>query len=126
MRHRALLGATLVVAVLPLVGCGGGVPGFGTMSSSDLRPPGIASPAQARRPAARSLWEVERLRQAPLGVQVLADRSERLGDARLTVREVTFNSEINPGSPEKLFAYFALPTREATTQPASDASQARL
>src|SRR5437667_8215612 len=118
MRHRALLGATLVVAVLPLVGCGGGVPGFGTMSSSDLRPPGIASPAQARRPAARSLWEVERLRRAPLGVQVLADRQEKLGETHLTVREVTFNSEISPGSADKLFAYFALPAREVGNQSA--------
>lgn len=110
-RSRLFVAGAALTALLSS-GCGGAAPGFGNMSQ-DLRPPGLSSPAASRRATpARSLWDVDRLRRAPLNTQVLADRTERAGDVSLTWREVTFDSEVMPGSSEKLFALFAFPARK--------------
>jgi dienelactone hydrolase len=116
---RSLMMGALVVAMLPIWGCGSATPGFAPMSE-DLREHAASSRSTRRKLPAARLWPVDRWRAAPLKVTAVGTGSGRVGEVGVTWREVMLNSQPLPDAAEQIYAVLVTPERaEARPQPGS-------
>jgi dienelactone hydrolase len=75
----------------------------------DLRDRGQAGGIHRRRPAATRFWPTDRWRATPLKATTGPATTDRVNDATVVSREVTFTSEPMPGSAEQIHAIFVTP-----------------
>jgi alpha-beta hydrolase superfamily lysophospholipase len=115
MRHSArLFIAAMAVAT---AGCGGAVPGLGPMGNSltdGLSGNARTQSSKGRQIVQRSPWNVSTLRNRAPRPKFSAERTEKVGDKGVVVRDVTFDAEPGSGSPLSLYGALATPQRPAS------------
>src|SRR5688500_18895525 len=115
MRHSArLFIAAMAVAI---AGCGGAVPGLGPMGNSltdGLSGNARTQSSKGRQIVQRSPWNVSTLRNRVPKPKFSAERTEKVGDKGVVVRDVTFDAEPGSGSPLSLYGALATPQRPAS------------
>jgi alpha-beta hydrolase superfamily lysophospholipase len=114
---RRSVGLLIAAGAVALAGCGGTVPGLSPLGNSltdGLNGSARTQTSRGQQIAQRSPWNVATLRNRAAKPKFGAERTEKVGDKSVVVRDVTFEAEPATGSTLSLYGAFVTPARPAT------------